>query len=68
MKAKTQRLGLRIDEKTKIAIDEICRALNLKQSELIESLIRNYKRNKFHKDKHLYRVRLARALEMIGER
>jgi hypothetical protein len=68
MKSRTHRLGLRIDETTKVAIDEICRALSIKQSELIESLIRNYKRNKFHKDKHLYRVRLARALEMISER
>lgn len=62
------RLGVRVSEQARVMVDEMCKGLGVNQSDLIERLIINYRRGRFYKDKNNYRVRLARALEIITDK
>jgi hypothetical protein len=61
------RLGLRISDQTKMALDEMCRGLHVNQSYLIEKLIKNYRQRTYIRDKKNHLARLTRALNEIKE-
>ena len=67
MRNSRERIGLRISPESKRELRQMAQSLGTTPSDLVDRLIRNYRRGRYTKDRNCYRVRLARALQLISE-